>query len=242
MKMKVIHIYHSCFVLQQDDIAIVIDYCEDPDNVLPHVLNQVKHLYVLSSHAHPDHFNSIVFRWSELCGDTIYLLSYDIKRKLKKHKKEELPETVIFLNKNAEYHDDNIQVLTFDSTDVGVSFLIEFCGYTFFHAGDLNNWRWEGESTEEEMLYADKSFNAILRKLKQKIVNGIDCAMFPVDPRMNGDFSLGARQFVNTLKVKYFIPMHTWGMWDKACDFDLYRNHKYGEYICLKSGECLNLE
>lgn len=236
--MKVVHIHHSCFVLLHNDIAIVIDYYKDTHNVLPKVLKQIKYLYILSSHAHHDHFNKEIFEWSDYCDNVVYLLSSDIKNINNIHYNSKLT----FLDKNMTYKDDTIDVKTFDSTDIGISFLISFGGLVFFHAGDLNNWRWEEESTDIEMQEADKSFNAILSKIKDSVRGYIDCVMFPVDARMKGDFALGARQFVNAIKVKYFIPMHTWGMWNKSCDFSKYRNDNYGEYVCLKEGECLNLD
>lgn len=239
--MKVIHLHHSGFVLLYNEIAVVIDYFKDPKEVLPNILQHVKYLYVLSSHAHQDHFNEEIFTWNNCRNTSMYLLSYDIKKKIKKMNINVLPKAMTFLNKYSSYSDEFIDVKTFDSTDVGVSFLITFGGYKLFHAGDLNNWRWEGESTEKEIHDADKSFNAILRKIKESVNGHIDCAMFPVDARMRGDYAIGARQFVNSIKVKYFIPMHTWGLWKKSCDFNMYCNDNYGKYICLKEGECLNL-
>lgn len=240
--MNVVHIYHSGFVLLHNDIAVVIDYYKDPHNVLSNILQHVKYLYVLSSHAHQDHFNKDILEWGDYCDNIVYLLSYDIKKKIKKQRIPECSKSIIFLNKYSTYSDDFIDIKTFDSTDVGISFLISFAGYKFFHAGDLNNWRWEEESTEKEMQDADKSFNAILKKIKDSVNEHIDCVMFPVDARMKGDYAIGARQFVNSIKVRYFIPMHTWGMWEKSADFNKYRNDNYGEYICLKEGECLNLD
>lgn len=239
--MKIVHINHSGFLLSQDDVAIIIDYYQDPEGVLPQLLKSVNRLYFMVSHAHNDHFNPEIFKWADCCEEVTYLLSYDVRKKYKGTKQEELPVKTIFLNKNSLYEDELVKLNTFDSTDVGVSFLFSFGEKDFFHAGDLNNWRWEEESTEDEMVKADKAFKGILRKIKSVAMNGIDCVMFPVDPRMKGDFAIGARQFVNTIKVGCFIPMHTWGMWEKVCGFSSCIGDKCDKYICLKDGECLFL-
>lgn len=37
-----------------------------------------------------------------------------------------------------------MKIETLRSTDAGVAFYVETRGATFFHAGDLNDWTWEG--------------------------------------------------------------------------------------------------
>lgn len=68
----------------------------------------------------------------------------------------------------------------YQSTDLGVAFLVEAYGLRIFHAGDLNLWHWRQESTIREIEAAEKDFYDALEPLKNE---RIDVAMFPVDPR-----------------------------------------------------------
>jgi hypothetical protein len=52
----------------------------------------------------------------------------------------------------------NLEVRTFGSTDAGVSFWLRADGLTIFHAGDLNWWRWSGETQAEQDFAATKAF------------------------------------------------------------------------------------
>jgi len=157
--MKVTYIYHSGFAIEYQDITIIIDYFRDSGNkrnegvVHEQLLNRSGKLYVLSSHVHPDHFNSEVLKWKEKRPDIQYVFSKDIldagKAKIK---------DAIYLNKLDVYQDDLLKIKAFGSTDIGISFLIELGGKKIFHAGDLNNWHWKEESTLEEIKEAEDNY------------------------------------------------------------------------------------
>ena len=132
----------------------------------------------------------------------IYLFSKDI---LKHHRAN--PEDAIYINKGESYEDDNLRIDAFGSTDVGISFLIHLQGMSIFHAGDLNNWHWSEESTEQEIRKANGDFLAEVKYLKQQI-SAIDLVMFPVDRRMGKDYMKGAEQFIEQIKTTIFVPMH----------------------------------
>lgn len=240
INMELISIHHSGFAIKTENYSVIIDYYKDTENVVKEILSDSKAIYVLSSHSHTDHFNHEVLGWNKSFNNITYILSNDIKKKLKKLCDGETLDSIYFLKKGESFLDENLSIMAFGSTDVGISFLLNLQGKQVFHAGDLNNWRWDGESTEKEKKMAESSFLAILRDLK-RYVSVLDVAMFPVDARMQGDYSRGARQFVHEFDVKKFIPMHTWGMWNKSCDFDVYKNDAYGEYVCLRDGEKITL-
>lgn len=239
--MKVINIHHSGFAIVGDKAVVIIDCFSDPMSVVPDLLNSGKTVYVLASHRHHDHFNEMVFTWADVCSDIKYILSSDIRRMFKRDREQKLPEDVRFMKRMESYDDGVLAIHTFGSTDVGVSFMLTFENKRIFHAGDLNNWHWEKESTPQEIKMAEGAYLAVLRDIS-KSVDEFDVVMFPVDARMNGDYARGARQFVHKFNVRYFIPMHTWGLWDAACDFNRYKNSDFGKYVCLKEGECLSLE
>ena len=73
--------------------------------------------------------------------------------------------------------------------------------------GDLNNWHWSEESTEQEIRKAEGDFLAEIKYL-QAAVPTIDLVMFPVDRRMGKDYMKGAQQFIERIKTTIFVPMH----------------------------------
>ena len=158
--------------------------------------------YVLSSHFHADHFNPEVLTWRSLHPDIHYILSADIA----KHRRAPR-SAATFLHKGESYSDARLTVKAFGSTDEGVSFLLTLDGVTLYHAGDLNNWHWQDESTPEEVRKAEGDYLAELRNI-QREVEAVDVAFFPVDNRMGSDYMRGARQFVEAIRVGLFVPMH----------------------------------
>lgn len=100
-----------------------------------------------------------------------------------------------------------LEVEAFGSTDLGISFLLRLDGKLIFHAGDLNNWHWKEESTEEEVREAGNVYLAELEILARR-TDRMDLVMFPVDPRLGREYMLGAKQFVDRFRVGMFVPMH----------------------------------
>lgn len=207
--MKLDYIYHSGFAIEAEGVTIIIDYYKDSSETIRNqgivhdcLLQKPGKLYVLSTHFHPDHFNREILTWKEQRLDIIYLFSKDIL----KHRRAN-PEDAIYINKGESYEDDNLRIDAFGSTDVGISFLIHLQGMSIFHAGDLNNWHWSEESTEQEIRKANGDFLAEVKYLKQQI-SAIDLVMFPVDRRMGKDYMKGAEQFIEQIKTTIFVPMH----------------------------------
>lgn len=207
--MKLDYIYHSGFAIEADGVTIIIDYYKDSSEegynqgiVHNRLLERPGVLYVLSSHFHPDHFNREVLSWKALRPDIRYIFSKDIL----KHRRA-TPEDATYINKGDVYEDEHIRIQAFGSTDVGISFLIDLQGMRIFHAGDLNNWHWSEESTEQEIRKAEGDFLAEV-KLLQQTAPAVDVAMFPVDSRIGKDYMRGAEQFVERIKTTIFVPMH----------------------------------
>ena len=206
--MRLVYIYHSGFALEADGFSILIDYFKDSDPdpakgyVRSELLKRAGTLYILASHFHPDHFNPEVLKWKEQKPDIKYIFSKDI---LKRRRAK--ADDAIYLKKGDAYQDELLTIKAFGSTDVGISFLIETEGRRIFHAGDLNNWHWSEESTEEEIRKANGDFLAEVKYLKEKAPN-IDLVLFPVDRRMGKDYMKGAKQFIEQIKTTIFVPMH----------------------------------
>jgi L-ascorbate metabolism protein UlaG (beta-lactamase superfamily) len=208
--MRLIYIYHSGFALEAEGVTVIIDYYKDSSEqvhnrgvVHDRLLQNPGKLYVLATHFHPDHFNREVLSWREQRPDIRYIFSKDI---LKQHRAD--AADAVYIKKGESYNDDTIQVDAFGSTDVGSSFLINLQGWSIFHAGDLNNWHWSEESTEEEMHKANGDFLVELTFIGGKLRGKMDLAMFPVDRRMGRDYQKGPKQFIDRFKPSIFVPMH----------------------------------
>lgn len=204
--MKLTYIYHSGFVIENDDLAVIIDYYKDSDNmkgiVHQKVLNNDKKLYILSTHSHQDHFNPEILEWKKQRKDITYIFSKDILEN-----KMATSSDAIYLDKMDTYNDDKLFFQAFGSTDLGISFLIKINDKVIFHAGDLNNWHWNEESTEEEINEAEEYYKDELSLLSKRVQH-IDLAMFPIDIRLGKDYMKGAEQFLNAIKTDIFAPMH----------------------------------
>lgn len=231
--MRLTYIYHSGFAIEADGYAILIDYFKDtghtPDKGFVHdeLLERAGPLYVLVSHFHIDHFNPEILKWKAYKKDIIYIFSKDILKRGKASK-----DDAIYMKKGDTWKDENINIEAFGSTDSGISFLIGAEGKLLFHAGDLNNWHWQDESTPEEVADAGKQYLQELSQLVKR-TDQLDLAMFPVDPRMGNNFMLGAQQFVDRIKTSIFVPMHFWERPAEAEAFGPYAESKGCRYVLI---------
>ena len=200
--MKIMYIHHSSFLVETDRCYYLFDY---EKGHLP-AMDITKPIFVLSSHAHHYHYNADVFTMLRGQGmQTIYaILSDDI----------EVPAgvDVMQVSPNKEYQLYLGQKLTtFRSTDVGVAFLIEDAGEMIYHAGDLNDWVWEGESDAyNEQMTADYRGQI---SLLSGYLNGrtIDVAFVVLDPRQEKDYDRGLCYFLEHVSIAKVYPMHYWG-------------------------------
>lgn len=199
--MRITYIHHSCFLVETDSCYYLFDY---EKGTLPK-MDTTKPIFVLSSHGHHDHYNPEIFSRLDACGmETIYaILSDDI----------EVPANVDTLQvaPGKEYGLCLRQKLTtFQSTDLGVAFLIEDGEKIIYHAGDLNDWVWEEESisyNEQMTIDYRKQIDLLSEKLKHR---KIDVAFVVLDPRQEKDYDRGLCYFLERISVKKVYPMHYW--------------------------------
>ena len=89
---------------------------------------------------------------------------------------------------------------------------LEMCirdsGYTIYHAGDLNNWRWNGE----DLAWNNNMSTNYRRELEKIKASGFhpDVAMVPLDGRQEDLFYLGLDDFMRTVGAEMVFPMHFW--------------------------------
>jgi L-ascorbate metabolism protein UlaG (beta-lactamase superfamily) len=240
--MRLTYVYHSGFAIEAPNYTAIIDYFEDSLGkkkgvVHDRLLYRPQKLYVLCSHGHPDHFNPEVLEWLEIRNDITFLFSKDIYSVSPKFK------DITLMDRGDVYKDELIQVNAYGSTDLGVSFKITADNRVMFHAGDLNNWHWSEESTNEEIAEAETAFDKELGFIAESTPS-LDVAMFPVDPRLGSEYMLGAEQFIAKIPTRLFVPMHFQNEYDKASAIEGYAR-KYGTkvYVPPRRGEILdNLE
>ena len=85
---------------------------------------------------------------------------------------------------------EDCRITTFDSTDIGVAYLVEIDGMRIYHAGDLNCVHWEGE---EESFNLDQATRYQHECSSSKDTSGksLDLAFIPMDQRLEQDFARG---------------------------------------------------
>lgn len=209
--MKMTYIGHSGVALQWENCNWVIDYYTGK---MPE-LEKDKRLFVFSSHSHGDHFNPEVFSIFRDFSDVIYILSFDIEKKIESGRynlTDKQRENINYLEANRQYSFDdgsgkNIEVETFLSTDEGIAFLIKYDGKTVYHAGDLHWWAWP----ENEKEYDEWMKNTYLGEIEKMRGEKIDLAFVPVDERIQQNVFLGADAFMRTADVKMMYPIHMFG-------------------------------
>ena len=195
--MQITYINHSGFLLETEKSYILFDYYK---NEIPTMDNN-KSIYIFSSHSHDDHFNPKVLELSDKYSDITYIFSKDIQKK----NKSEKPVTYVKANEN--YSIGDLKITTLKSTDLGVAFVVKTEGMTIYHAGDLNDWVWSGE-TKAYNNNMTANFQREIDKIKGI---DIDYAFVPLDPRQEDDYFRGAKYLLENTTVKTMFPMHFWG-------------------------------
>ena len=199
--MRVRYIHHSSFLVETDSCYYLFDY---EKGCLPK-MEVTKPIFVISSHGHHDHYNSEIFSMLDALGmQNVYgILSEDI----------EAPEDAKVLQVAPEKEYElcfGQKLTTFQSTDLGVAFLLEDQGELIYHAGDLNDWVWEEEGTaynEQMTLDYRKQIHLLLEKLNHR---KIDVAFVVLDPRQEKDYDRGMCYFLEHIPVTKVYPMHYW--------------------------------
>jgi len=198
--MTITYIHHSAFLVETESACLLFDWFEGE---LPSVPEE-KHLYVLASHVHGDHFSESVFQLARVHPRITFLLSWDIPARLVP---EDAKSVTHFLRPCETWQDRCLTVETFRSTDEGVAFWCGVDGKQLYHAGDLNHWYWEGEDEQWNRDMGD----AYRKEMALLSGRTADAAFLPTDPRLGDWFYLGVEDFMDKADAKKIFPMHFWG-------------------------------
>lgn len=206
------YIYNSTFTIEYKDYFIVIDYFKG-DLVLP----KDKKIIFIVTHSHEDHYSPAIFTYPG-AENALYVLSDDVEEMehfdnvtvLSKTPKETENKKHAHGNKVYRTHPDDkfefggLKFQTFGSTDKGISIYFTMHDVAFFHAGDLNAWKWPSFSKEEQQQEIDDYMKEI-NKIKKL---PIDIGFGVVDGRLKENAFVGGDIYLKELKPQIFIPMH----------------------------------
>ena len=214
--MNITHICHSGFLVETAACYYLFDYYK---GALP-PLKTNKPILVFASHAHSDHYNPAIFEDLKSLGmqSVTAVLSKDIPEK---RYPKDIPCIKVTFHQTYELPFDTT-LHTLLSTDEGVAFLLQCPEGTIYHAGDLNDWVWEGEP-EQYNKQMTGSYRHEINLLKD---TPIDVAFIPLDPRQEKDYANGMLYFLKKVKVSTVYPMHYWEQPDIIDKFLL----EYPEY------------
>uniref|UniRef100_UPI0040562664 MBL fold metallo-hydrolase n=1 Tax=Acetatifactor sp. TaxID=1872090 RepID=UPI0040562664 len=203
--MKITYINHSGFLIETADCYYLFDYYKGE---LP-PLDIHKPILVFASHMHPDHYNPSIFGMLHdlKMKQITAVLSKDIPGKKYPFDIEIL--TVTF-HQCYELPYNGGQLYTLHSTDRGVAFVVKCGEGIFYHAGDLNDWVWEG-MTERNNKQMTGSFRHEIKVLQEYLGDKtVDMALLPLDPRQEKHYHLGMLYFLQKIPTKKAFPMHYW--------------------------------
>ena len=197
--MKITYINHSGFLVETEECYYIFDYYKGE---IPS-LDKSKETIVFCSHFHQDHFNPKIFEILDDMGVSYQaVLAKDIGKK-------KYPAGV---KVTTTYHDqtyilDNgTKVTTLLSTDSGVAFIVKTSEGAIYHAGDLNDWYWEGEP-EADNRHMTSMYRAEIDKIKG---THFDVAFVPLDPRQGEHYADGMLYFLEHVDCNAVFPMHYW--------------------------------
>lgn len=213
MSVKITFIHHSSFMVETENNIHIFDYFKGI-----FTLPERKKVNIFSSHSHPDHYSTSIY---DISKNANYILSEDIEQRDM--------ENIHYVNEGDVIEYPDFKVYCYGSTDEGVSFVVEEKDLTIFHAGDLNDWYWEGEMTEYEAKNMRDRFTAHIDKISS---HNIDICFFPVDSRQRENSDLGGSYALEKLRPKHFFPMHLWYKYEYGDKFkekykDIYKDTKF---------------
>ena len=197
--MKITYINHSGFLIETKDCYYIFDYYKGE---LP-FLDKKKEVIVFCSHFHKDHFNPVIFEILDDMSMTYQaILAKDIRKR--KHLSD---MKITYVYHDQTYNLDNgTQVDTLLSNDSGVAFIVKTKEGTIYHAGDLNDWYWDGEPKADNQRLTS-AYRAEIRKIKGM---HFDAAFVPLDPRQGNHYADGILYFLKNVDCNVIFPMHYW--------------------------------
>ena len=98
----------------------------------------------------------------------------------------------------------DVSIDSLRSNDEGVAFIVRLGDLRIYHAGDLNNWWWDGDVEDQKL--AD-IYHEELERIRGR---HFTAAFIPLDPRLNGWWK-GIEDFMHYADADRIFPMHNFG-------------------------------
>lgn len=195
--MKATYLHHSGFLVETEIGYYLFDWFGGD---LP-PLNRQKTVTVFSSHGHQDHYDVRVFDLlAQQKVQAQAVLSKDIPAK-------KYPAGIPVLKVHAHQAYElttGVRIETLLSTDAGVAFLVHDPEGDIYHAGDLNDWYWEGEPEN-----ANRQMTGSYRH-EIDMLQSVDTAFVVLDPRQEDHYADGMLYFLKHVRCQHVYPMHYW--------------------------------
>ena len=212
-KAIITYVYHNCFIVEYKDLNLVFDFLEErfsPKPIYSLVKSRVegKRTLFLASHHHWDHFSPKIYKLANYTKEYHVVLSYDIAEVYRVPREN---TTIIHPGKTVMIF--GCEIKAFESSDIGVAYLLHLDGLNIYHSGDLSNWA-RGTLPNEVNEKIVKIYYRALRELKRFT---IDIAFINAVPGINN--WTGAIDFVKEVKPKLVAPMHLHGQTMYIKDF-----------------------
>ena len=141
---------HCGFAIQTANNFLIFDYWNyGKDPALPSLANghvnpdeiAGQNVYVFVTHDHQDHFDSTIFSWDNQLENCTYIMGF---------RPELLPQyqdsgytgpSYQYIAPRTDTVINNLEIVSIESNDSGVGFLIKVDGLEIYHAGDHAGWR-----------------------------------------------------------------------------------------------------
>jgi L-ascorbate metabolism protein UlaG (beta-lactamase superfamily) len=212
---------HSGFLLELEDLILIFDYYRDPAGLLNTYAKSSKPFVFFVSHKHADHWNPRIMSFRNTFP-VYYILDSSCNSRLIRRAGDDSQRKLFFVGPDTVLREELsdipslLAVYVFGSTDEGSSFLVVTSAGSFIHTGDLNDWDWQDEDSEQmeadynaqlslmasswAKITEDHTLPAEARKLR--------LAFVPVDKRLEEMAFKGALTFLDYFQPGYLIPMH----------------------------------
>lgn len=187
MKVCITYLFHCSFIVETQNYMLVFDWIKGE------IPKSHKKRMAFITHGHADHFNPDIFNHDM----DVWIVSNDINWPNS--------SSIVMVEAQDTLSLAGCEIEVYGSTDLGVSYLVQVDGLRLFFAGDLNNWHWKNESTQSEIKEMNQWYLELIKPLKDK---QIDILFIDIDPRLEVEYDLGAKQLLELIHPSIVIPMH----------------------------------
>ncbi len=191
---QVWHLFHSGYAVKVKNVFLIFDYLSfmhsgeslDEGYVYPEEIQNYK-VVVLISHEDGDHYDPNLFNWIEDIPDITFILGWENQQN----------DHCICMKPREILKIGPLEIMTIESLDGGVGFLVKIDHIRIFHAGDYSL---RDKSKEEH-------FKGELTYLQER-VHSFDIMMMAIDYGSRPYVNEGTIKAISMLQPTYFFPMH----------------------------------